>query len=137
MTPLEFVRKFDQDGPKPTCKSREDAESDLTDLDAPVKKKATPKKKVAAKPKAAAKDAKGKAKTPTKGKGKDVKGKDAKGKGKEVKKPVPKKAEVKKEPVERPVDPPVFNMVNSRLSFEEVEHRIYVSRSLDLLTAVT
>jgi hypothetical protein len=137
ISPLEYVRRINEQGPQPTGKSREDVESDLTDIDAPVKKKKvltlkikTPEKKKATSAsktavKIAPKGAKGKDAKNTK----DAAKKDTKKGGKEVKKEI-KEVKVKKEPEEKPVDPPLFNMVNAKLSYDDVEHRLYVSQQL-------
>jgi len=128
------VRRINAEGPQPTGKSREDAESDLTDLDAPKKaaaKKKAPATKTKKEIKIAPKDAKAKAKATTKaaaakGKAKEAAKKDTKKDAKKGTKE-PKKEVKKKEPEEPPVDPPVFNLVNSKLSYDEIEHRLYVS----------
>jgi hypothetical protein len=123
ITPLELVRKLDAEGPPP-AKAGDD--SDLTDIDAPKAKAAPKKKKAAATAKKSGK-ADTKAKTPTKGKAKEAAKKDAKkGKTKEVKKEKEAKKVVKKEPQEVPVDPPVFHLVNAKLSYDEIEHRLYL-----------
>ncbi|EKD00690.1 hypothetical protein A1Q2_04882 [Trichosporon asahii var. asahii CBS 8904] len=139
----EFLRKSDageitetppkKKSKKKAVKEQEGSDSELSDPDAPKKpaKKRAETRKPAAKSKATAKTtAKSKAKPDPKAK---AKGKDAKGKAaaaKDAKKKTTKKIEPKKAPVkkkEKPEPPrPVVKNVDTRLSFEEAEQRMYL-----------
>lgn len=140
MTPLELVKQINAEGPEPTAKSRADAsalfDGELSDPDAPAPKTA-PKKKAAAKkdaekpkakstPKKTAKDkepASATKKTAAKGKEKETTTKTA------TKKAPAKEAKAKPEPprfVWPKADPPVIANLDTRLSREEAEQRMYL-----------
>lgn len=136
VTPLQLVAQINADGPEPTTKSRVDMsdefDGELSDPDAPKAStsKTTPKKKVAKK----AEPEKGKAKvTPKKNAKETARGKAKKGKEKEA----PKKAaaKAKEAPKAKPdpprfvwpkCDPPVIANIDTRMSREEAEQRMYL-----------
>lgn len=155
MTMAEFLRKSDageipetppkkkksKSKAKPKEKASKDQEagdnsdSELSDPDAPPKKAAPKKKKAEAKKAttkasaktAKAKTAKGKADAKSKAKGKDAKGKATAAAKKKTttKKVEPKKVAPKKKVLPEPPHPVIKN-VDTRLSFEEAEQRMYL-----------